>query len=467
MAATDFTVDRQSAVVAAMAEPWPMLDALVGGTPAMRKAATTFLPRFPQEEDESYKARVSTATLFPAFARTCEVMAGKPFAKPITIGEDLPPQIVELLDDVDMFGTDFQPFAAAVFLACMQKGLMGVLVDVPKADGVKTRADERKAGVRPYLTQYPAESILGWRGARNAEGAYLTQLRLLESVSEPDGLWGEKTVQQVRVLTPGAWETWRKVKTESGGEEWALYESGTTSLKKIPFVFFYGLRKGFGVGVSPLLDLAYLNVEHWQSSSDQQTILHVARVPILFAKGFSDADALVVGAAAACRASNADADLSYVEHTGAAIEAGRQSILDLEDRMRQTGAELLVQKPMTTTATQVVSEGEGSKSILQKIAEDFDESLEQCLDLMGEWIGVPTNAEVELYKDFGEGLSTDDANLLMGAASGGHVSSETVFEGLKRRDIVPADAKWDEEAAKIAAQKPKDDPKPKGKKPVE
>jgi hypothetical protein len=35
------------------------------------------------------------------------------------------------------------------------------------------------------------------------------------------------------------------------------------------------------MGISPLRDLAYLNVKHWQSQSDQDTILHVARVPIL------------------------------------------------------------------------------------------------------------------------------------------------------------------------------------------
>jgi hypothetical protein len=41
------------------------------------------------------------------------------------------------------------------------------------------------------------------------------------------------------------------------------------------------LRCAFGDGEPPLLDLAYLNVKHWQSQSDQDNILHIARVPIL------------------------------------------------------------------------------------------------------------------------------------------------------------------------------------------
>ena len=40
-----------------------------------------------------------------------------------------------------------------------------------------------------------------------------TQLRLQEKVSEPDGLYGEKIVEQVRLLTPGNFEIHRKAKT--------------------------------------------------------------------------------------------------------------------------------------------------------------------------------------------------------------------------------------------------------------
>lgn len=34
-------------------------------------------------------------------------------------------------------------------------------------------------------------------------------------------------------------------------------------------------------GKPPLIELAHLNVKHWQSQSDQDNILHVIRVPIL------------------------------------------------------------------------------------------------------------------------------------------------------------------------------------------
>jgi hypothetical protein len=447
-------VDTQSAAVAKMAEAWPMIDALVGGTGAMRAAGKAFLPQFPAEPDASYKARLSTATLFPAFARTAEVLAAKPLSKAITL-DGVPPDIEALLEDVDGEGSTLHAYFALLMLQRIQYGLAGVLVDMPPAEGLRTLADEKQAGVRPYFATYKASSILECSPGKDGP----SRVRLLECVTEPDGEWGEKPVKQVRVLTPGKWAIHRKVKQEDGRESWQEVESGVTTLKRIPFVLF-------GDGKPPLLDLAYQNITHWQSSSDQQTILHVARVPILYATGFGDEDQLTVGASSFVRTTNENAKIGYAEHTGAAIGAGEESIKRLEDQMRMTGAELLVQKARITTATQTVSEGEGSKSILQRIAESFQESIEECLCLMCEWRGIATpEIEVKLYTDFGAAaLGEQTANTILAAVAGKVISPETGFHELKRRDLISPDVEWVEEATRIAAQspeaeKPEDDTK--------
>lgn len=449
---TQNQVDTRSHAVCEMAESWPMIDALVGGTGAMRKAGKAFLPQFPAEPDASYKARLSCATLFPAFSRTAEVLAAKPLSKPIDL--DGCDQLEDLFDDIDREGSTLHGYASNLMLNCMQYGLVGVLVDVPpRPEGVRTMADERDAGIRPYLATYKASSILGWREGSGG----LTQLRLLECVCEEDGEFGEKMVKQVRVLTPGAWAIYRKVKDAAGNETWQIYEDGTSALGKIPFVFFYGIKDRLGVGRPPLLDLAYQNVAHWQSSSDQQNILHVARVPILFATGFSDADELVVGANAFVRTTSENAKIGFAEHSGAAIGAGEASINKLEDQMRQTGAELLVQRPNLKTATQTLSETEGNRSILQRITENFEESLEECLKLMGEWMGLSLDPEVHLFKDYGaQNISDQSTNSLISAEAAGCVSKETVFESLQRRDIISQELTWEDELERIANQ-PKPD----------
>jgi hypothetical protein len=287
----------------------------------------------------------------------------------------------------------------------MRHGLHGILVDHPPLNypgslaGVRTKADEKKAGVRPYLTHYTCDSLLGWETERDDAGVRLVQLRLRETVTEKVSRFVTDEIPQIRVLEPGRWETWRKLKTASGKFEWVLHESGATSIDVIPFVFFYGHRHDFGIGRSPLRDLAHLSILHWQSSSDQENILSVARCPILFATG-NVGDNVTVGPSSFVTGKQ-DSDLKYVEHSGAAIEAGRQSILDLEDKMRMVGAELLAERTGLVTARQVIAETEDNRSILQRTTEDAEASWESVLRLVGLWSGEKLSPRVEMFKDFG------------------------------------------------------------------
>src|SRR5579883_2768126 len=328
-------VAKQSNAVASMSEAWNLVEALMGGTAAMRKAGKTYLPQWPAEEEPSYQARLKTATLFPAYARTVSVLTGKPFSKPITTGDDVPPRIKAWLENIDLEGRNLHAFAADLCNEALAYGFCGILVDAPPANGAKTVEEENRAGIRPYFVHVHHNAVLGWRAERRGGTMVLTQLRLMENVEEPDGEFAVKHVPQVRVLEPGKWTTYRKKRGAEGEEYWAEFENGAASIDGIPFVPVYGLRKDFMIGAPPMIELAHMNVEHWQSKSDQQTILHVARVPMLFAKEIGSDTEIVVGAGSFIQASSKDAEIKYVEHTGAAIEAGRKSILDLEDRMRQ------------------------------------------------------------------------------------------------------------------------------------
>ena len=62
-------VQDSSSEVQEMATAWAIAEALLGGTAAMRTQRDAYLPKWPSEEPESYRARLATATLFPAFAR--------------------------------------------------------------------------------------------------------------------------------------------------------------------------------------------------------------------------------------------------------------------------------------------------------------------------------------------------------------------------------------------------------------
>lgn len=445
------TVDQQSDAVKAMAESWPIADALLGGTPAMRKAAQAYLPKWPNEDPDSYEARRKTATLYPAFDRTLGVMAGKPFSKELTLSEDVPESIRDWCQNCDLEGRNLHSFMADQMAECLGYGIAGVLVDFPRTAGLRTRADEAAAGVRPYLVMVKHSQVLGWRTARGDDGVTrLTQLRLAEVVEVDDGEYGTKEVQRVRVLRPGRWELW-----EQGDRAWTKIDEGATTLPVIPYVPFYGRRTAFMTGKSPLLNLAYLNVKHWQSQSDQDTILHVARVPILFTKGFQEGETITVGASAAVRSENDQADMKYVEHTGAAIEAGRQALEDLQEQMIQTGAELLVAQPGERSATEANNDAEANKSELQRIVEGFEDSIDQCLQLMADWAKLGEGGHASLYKDFTAATLTDaSAQLIMNLQQAGLITKKTAIREQQRRGMLAPDVNPDDELEAVAEEGP-------------
>lgn len=453
-------VRTQSAEAAALNEHSALIDSLLGGTKAMRAAGETYLPKWPNEDAESHKLRIAVATLFPAYQRTIEVLGAKPFSKPVTFGKDVPPRLATWCENVDKMGRNLHSFLSEVGQRALGYGFSGILVDYPPTmdkDGkalYPTKADEDRAKVRPYFVEILSKNILGWLPKNPESWDSLTQLRILESYSEPNGEFDTKEAEQVRVLGRGTWQTWRK-KSSGGTDAWVMHEEGTTSLNIIPFVPVYGNRLGFMSARPALLELAYANVEHWQSKSDQQNILHVARVPILFAKMLGETASITVGAGSAVKGESPDADLKFVEHSGKSIDAGRVSILDLEDRMRQAGAELLVIKPGNVTETQTLADNEQGACALQKVAENIEDAGDQALQIMADWVGEATGGHITVFKDFGAAtLAEASAELLLKSADSGKISHESYYEELQRRGIRKPDVDWATEKERIDAQGP-------------
>lgn len=441
-------VNHTSAEVEEMQGNWKVVEALLGGTRAMRAAGATYLPKFPQEADDVYSRRLAASTLYPAFKRTVGVMVGKPFSKEMVLNEDAEPELAELCKDVDMEGQNLHNFALKVMTECLAFGFCGVLVDhtenpavaAAKAAGRQpTQAEEAEYAVRPYFCLIRHQRFLGWKIKREHGVARLVQLRITDQRTEDNGPWGEKVIPQVRVLEPGKWQLWEK---DQHGEYTVLYKEGVTTQKEIPFVPFYGTRTGIMTGQSPIIDLAHLNVKHWQSQSDQDNILHIARVPILVMIGANDDTTFAVGASAAV-ALPINSDMKFVEHTGAAIDAGEQSLYTLEHQMVMTGAELLLMKPGQRTATEANNDAEGNKCELQRLTEEFEASMDRCLKWLGQWKGMDPNtvkAKASLYKDFGAAtLSDAAANIVLSMRASGDIDKRTLLEEMKRRGILSPD----------------------------
>jgi len=444
-------VQHTSLAVDLMRPDWALAAALLGGTRTMRAAGQTYLPKWPKEEDAAYTTRLGVSVLFPAYQRTVQTLAGKPFSKPITVGDDVPSRFKPWLADIDLQGRNLDTFASDVMQTALSYGLCGILVDYPPALGVRTQAQEQAAGLRPYWIEIKPQQILGWRAARVDGSWKLLQLRIAEVVEEPDGEFGTTMVEQVRVLEIGTWRTYRA----SDAGAWTLFAEGVTTLDMIPFVPVYGGRTGFMTATPPLIEVAHLNVAHWQSASDQQNILHVARVPILTVTGIEDEKwTMTVGSSSAIKLP-ADSKMEFVEHKGMAIDAGAADLKVLEERMRQAGAELLVIDPGRITATQIQTENAVGMCVLQRITQGFEDALDMALQITADWVGETTGGHVTVFNDYGAAsLQEASAQLLLSTNQAGKLSDETLHSEYQRRGILSADVSWEDERARLDDQGP-------------
>ena len=198
---------------------WVLIENLGGGTYEMRSKHRRYLPQEPREIDESYDNRLARSVCPPYYQRLERMLAGMLTRKPVRLN-DVSDTIREQLFDVDLQGNDLNVWTYETARKMIRYGHVGVLVDAPA-----------EANGRPYWVTYTPREILGWRTEFIDGVQKFTQLRLLEKVIEPEGDYGEVQVEQVRVLTPGAFEIHRK--NDNG--DFAVHDEGTTTLNEIPF----------------------------------------------------------------------------------------------------------------------------------------------------------------------------------------------------------------------------------------
>lgn len=441
-----------------MAPRWRVIETLLAGTEAMREAGEEFTPKHEAELQDNYDFRLSQTVLLNMVEETLEQLSGKPFTEPVKVGDDVPVAIKGaddedgrggILYDIDLQGNNLDVFCQAWFREGLAKAFCHVLVDMPRPEprpdnAPRTLADDRREGMRPYWNLVKPECVIFAR-AEVIEGVEtLMHVRILESYTVQDG-FAEVEKCRIRVLEPGTVTLYEPhpTKKKDGKPVWIKVDEWGTGLTYIPLVTFYADRQGFMIGKPPLLDLAWLNVAHWNSTSDQRNILRVARFPMLACSGASeeDSDPVVIGPHKILYNEDPQGKFYYVEHTGSAIEQGRKDLEDLEKQMSMYGQQFLRQKPGNETATGKAIDSAENNSDLAAMAGLFEDAVAQALDITAEWMRLlEEGGSISVVKNFNK--AEDDAEgfrAVQQARDKRDLSRYTLIEAMKQRGYLPKD----------------------------
>ena len=400
-----------------MMKGWEIMKAVTEGTDYLRTNSESFLPLEPREDYDAYLARVNRAVFSPFTQRLIRAATGLVLRKPITLTGD--PYWTEMFKmDVDGRKSDLDEYARRLLMCSLTYGQSHILVDYPAPSGAVSLAEERQQNRRPYWIEVDPNNLYGWRLDRESNYGNLIQVRLGEKAVLPDGQFGEKVFDQVRVIEPGSYRVFRKkeqieemydvsdgssagsFEAGSADKDYKQVESGSFSLGEIPLVTIYSGKTDNLVSKPPLLDIAYLNLAHFQRQADLIHSLHVASQPMLVMEGYDDQTkdlAISVNYAMATQPGN---KIYYVEPASSAFDAQSAEIKELQMQMATLGISTLSQQKFVAESADARRlDRVDTNSMLAMVSMELEQKLQKAFNLSAEYVGIEP-PEVKISRDF-------------------------------------------------------------------
>lgn len=423
----------------AMETRWELPETLLGGTPAMQEAGEKYLPKEPKESDKAYEIRLRRTKLYNVYKRAIQSQCGQALTKPVTV-MNVPEELSYLEYDMDGTGRSITDITYDLFFDALVYGKCHGVADFPAVDTEGMTYREFVSTYKPYFTHVTPRHLIGWETDPSFTYPVLDNIRILEQTIEPSftDRWGQKVVRRVRVVYRNRVEVWRL--DPELDKEYTLESESENTLGFVPLVTAYVSKTGFLQAEPPMEDLAYLNLSHWQDSSDYKNILHIAQVPFLFANGFEEGELenVEIGVNRMIVSTSSESNIKFVEHTGTAIAAGRQNLLDLKEEMGTVGADLVMRKSVDRqTATARKIDQSESLSILQITLRNIETMLENFYLIAGKYIGVDASAvSVSIGADLNTPDEPNPTMALLQLQDLGYNQNEIVEIG-KTRSILP------------------------------
>ena len=430
-----------------------IIDDLLGGTATMRKAAQTYLFQMEMEEPYSYRKRLERSTLYPALSETLSQMTGRVFFNPIDVA-NVTETVQALFDDMDLAGNNLDVFASRWFYSALAYGCSFALIDFTRVDGVKSRAEEKSLNARPYWVHIKPHQVLGIKTARVNGKQAITQFRYVVNEQVEDGEFGVKTMKHVYVYEIGKVRKFSEAEGEFRLESELLLTAQNRPLDFVPVVPFITKRNELTNAIEPpLMELAYLNIKHWQSQSDQDNITNIARVPLLAIYSNDEVKQLSIGGSAIHLP--VDSSMQFVEHSGHAIASGVESLKDLEEQMKTAGAKLLTKTALAMTDSQARDEAGKEISQLRLLANRFEDAIDLALEYTAHWLGIAKEqvGNVQISGNIENDLdpSASMASVIQ-LRNAGVISNQSTFDEAKRRGLLADGLEWGTEQERLQSE---------------
>jgi len=258
---------------------WRKIRDCVAGERAIKDAGTDYLAQLESMEGSDYNSYLDRATFYNFTGRTVEALTGSLMRRRPVI-DDLPTKLNERLKVVSREKHPFHMFSTMIARENIQMGRVGVLVDLPRTETTQPK---------PYLCSYTCENILDWEEDIVNDELVLTKVVLREQkrVRNTGQATGNSSTMETTYVP-----RYRELSLEEGAQGThvyvqRIYERDDTAvdfelveanlvdtitpmrqgvpLDFIPFCILGPRESRMMVEKPPMMDIARLNLSHYQS----------------------------------------------------------------------------------------------------------------------------------------------------------------------------------------------------------
>jgi len=314
------------------------------------------------------------------------------------------PQLQYFLNDADLDGRNFTAFLRDVSAYAMVYGNVWVIVDKPTTEAY-TRADELNQGIRPYVSLFTPDNVLDWKYERQPNGYYqLTYLKVKEEVIDRTQYVREYTATEISVYKINGHD-------RKGSYEYTI----PNQLGQIPAVCVYNQRSNIrGIGVSAVADIADIQKEIFEMSSEIEQIIRLTNHPSLVKT--ADVEAAAGAGAIIQMPQGMDPNLKpyLLQPNGSSIESVLNAIqkkVDSIDRMACLGGIRSIEsRRMSGIGLQTEFQLLNAK--LSDLAMNLEFAEEQIWRLWARYQGKVWDGEIEYSRTFSVQDKNNDIAML-------------------------------------------------------
>lgn len=390
---------------AALKQKRTIVQDVTGGTLKMRSKSKTYLPRFPEELDDDYNKRKDAATLLNLYKSNVSLMSGLVFKDEIELQPDAPGAIKVLSENIDKKGNHLNVFAETAFQKSFE-GFSVIQIDAPVWDDsfVRSQADFDALDLSPYWILWTADSVINWSERLNpvSKRTEIDIIVFKEIKTERVGMFRREDITYYRVLfldesNRAAWSLHKEQKDERGNIEIIEIGAGVITISSAGVPKFLDKLPISVIGhlgaEPPLLDLALVNIKHYQKESNFDNLEFQAAVPLFYTKGYEGQEALPVGANMHYKLPK-DGDIGWAQLDASGFESMRMSIDKLVEQMALIGLSMLTDKTAKAdiTATQAILDNISETSELRTRATNLKDALERAMGITAEYLGLGKDA---------------------------------------------------------------------------